>query len=53
MFEPSSNEPQVNAENAQFSVEGDTAGMPAWTEIEEGRFLPRRVRGSCQGRALG
>jgi hypothetical protein len=36
-----------------FSLEGDEAGLPAWTEIEEGRFMPRRVRGSCQGRALG
>jgi hypothetical protein len=36
-----------------FSVDGDAAGMPAWTEIEAGRFMPRRVRGSCQGRALG
>ncbi len=24
-----------------------------WEEVEEGRFLPRRVRGSCVGRALG
>ena len=38
---------------AHFSVEADAPGMPAWTEIEEGRFMPRRVRGSCQGRALG
>jgi hypothetical protein len=25
----------------------------AWEEVAPGRFLPRRVRGSCQGRALG
>lgn len=25
----------------------------AWEEVEEGRFMPKRVRGSCQGRALG
>ena len=36
-----------------FSVEGDSADLPAWTEIEEGRFMPRRIRGSFQGRALG
>jgi len=24
-----------------------------WEEVEEGRFMPRRVRGSYQGRALG
>ena len=27
--------------------------LPAWTEIEPGRFMPRRVRGSNVGRALG
>ena len=25
----------------------------AWQEVEEGRYMPQRVRGSCQGRALG
>lgn len=25
----------------------------AWEEIEAGRFMPRRIRGSCVGRALG
>jgi hypothetical protein len=29
------------------------ANPPAWEEIAPGRFMPRRVRGSCQGRALG
>jgi hypothetical protein len=43
----------VSPEKLQFSTEGDTPGAAAWTEIDEGRFLPRRVRGSCQGRALG
>ena len=27
--------------------------VAAWTEIDNGRFLPRRVRGSNHGRALG
>jgi hypothetical protein len=26
---------------------------PAWEEIEPGRYQPRRIRGSCRGRALG
>jgi hypothetical protein len=49
----------LNAENLigpdsqQFSFDGEEQGMAAWTEIEAGRFMPRRVRGSCQGRALG
>jgi hypothetical protein len=25
----------------------------AWEEIETGRFMPRRIRGSFRGRALG
>ncbi|MEZ6128077.1 MAG: hypothetical protein R3C59_05315 [Planctomycetaceae bacterium] len=37
-----------------FCTENDDAeSVPAWTEIEEGRFMPRRVRGSSRGRALG
>ncbi len=36
-----------------FQINGDHPGLAPWTEIEDGRFMPRRVRGSCQGRALG
>ena len=44
----------VGPENYHFSILGnDAAELPAWTEIEEGRFMPRRVRGSFHGRALG
>jgi hypothetical protein len=25
----------------------------AWEEIDAGRYMPRRIRGSCKGRALG
>ena len=31
----------------------DDKNVLAWEEVEAGRFMPRRVRGSCQGRALG
>ena len=27
--------------------------VEAWQEVEPGRFMPKRVRGSCVGRALG
>jgi hypothetical protein len=40
-------------ESAHFTVDGDDQEVAAWTEVEEGRFMPRRIRGSCQGRALG
>jgi len=39
---------QEQAANA--SAEPD---VEAWEEIEAGRFMPRRVRGSCRGLALG
>ncbi|MEC7501462.1 MAG: hypothetical protein VX970_07020 [Planctomycetota bacterium] len=45
--------PPVNPTEAHFSTAGDSPELPAWTEVDEGRFMPRRVRGSCQGRALG
>jgi hypothetical protein len=50
---PQSSDKRLGMEGPQFSLEGDVAGVPAWTEIDPGRFMPRRVRGSCQGRALG
>jgi len=31
----------------------DKAEIAAWEEVADGRFMPRRVRGSCTGRALG
>lgn len=29
------------------------ADGPPWEEIETGRFMPRRIRGSFRGQALG
>ncbi len=34
------------------ATDGDAEAKP-WEEIDPGRFLPRRVRGSNRGRALG
>jgi hypothetical protein len=28
------------------------AALP-WEQIENGRYMPRRIRGSCRGRELG
>jgi hypothetical protein len=33
--------------------EPDPVTPPAWEEIEQGRYMPRRIRGSCLGRELG
>lgn len=27
--------------------------VPAWEEIEAGRYMPRRIKGSCRGAKLG
>jgi hypothetical protein len=43
----------VGEEGPHFILKTDEASVPAWEEVETGRFMPRRVRGSCQGRALG
>ena len=44
---------QVSPDIAQFSLTEDLVDVVAWTEIDPGRYMPRRVRGSYQGRALG
>lgn len=53
MSQKISNELMGGADDFQFSMHGDLTGLEPWTEIEPGRFMPRRVRGSFQGRALG
>jgi hypothetical protein len=41
------------AESPHFCTAENGGELAAWTEIEAGRFMPRRVRGSFLGRALG
>ena len=41
------------AEGPHFVDEPPTDEAPAWEQIAEGRFMPRRIRGSYRGRALG
>lgn len=43
----------TGAESPHFSTDDDAPDLAAWTEVDEGRYMPRRVRGSCRGRALG
>ena len=38
---------------AQFAVEAEPADVRAWEQVDEGRYMPRRIKGSCKGRALG
>jgi hypothetical protein len=49
--------PEQAAEVQQTAVpltdETAPGAAPAWEQIGAGRFMPRRIRGSCKGRALG
>ena len=40
-------------ESPHFNLDDVADPPPAWEQVGEGRYMPRRVRGSCQGRALG
>jgi hypothetical protein len=51
--DPDSKFATVDPARLHFSAEVPEGEVAAWTEIEAGRFMPRRVRGSFQGRALG
>jgi hypothetical protein len=37
----------------QFTGEAGPEEAPAWEEVATGRYMPRRIRGSYKGRALG
>ncbi|MCA9066771.1 MAG: hypothetical protein KDA96_27075 [Planctomycetaceae bacterium] len=43
----------ASEESPHFTSDQQPQTFAAWEEVEAGRFMPRRVRGSCQGRALG
>jgi len=38
---------------AQFTDEPGPAEVRAWEQVDAGRYMPRRIKGSCIGRALG
>jgi hypothetical protein len=38
---------------AQFTGDAAPGEVPAWEEVDTGRYMPRRIKGSCKGRALG
>lgn len=51
--EASRNEAAADKVAAQFADEAAPADVPAWEQVDVGRYMPRRIRGSCKGRALG
>lgn len=38
---------------AQFTGEAEAGEVRAWEQVDTGRYMPRRIKGSCKGRALG
>jgi hypothetical protein len=46
------NDKPTDPQELAASQPPDASEVP-WEEIEPGRFMPRRVRGSFRGRALG
>jgi hypothetical protein len=38
---------------AQFTDVTGVEDVRAWEQIDAGRYMPRRIKGSCKGRALG
>jgi hypothetical protein len=42
-------------ESAQFTVDAEVepAEVRAWEQVDHGRYMPRRIKGSCKGRSLG
>jgi hypothetical protein len=52
MRESAAPEDAQGREIVQMPLDRDDAGT-AWAEIEPGRFMPRRIRGSFRGGKLG
>jgi hypothetical protein len=46
-------DPINGPQSPHFSLPDPEAKPVAWEQVAEGRYMPKRVRGSCQGRALG
>ena len=40
-------------EGPHFVAEPPTGEEAAWEQVAPGRYMPRRIRGSYRGRALG
>ena len=52
-MEPDNLREQTPSTSAQFADEPLPDDVPAWEQVDAGRYMPRRIKGSCKGRALG
>lgn len=43
----------LRATDAHFTDVPEAGDAPAWELIAAGRYMPRRIKGSYKGRALG
>jgi hypothetical protein len=51
-----SNQPVKDIDTAtagQFTGAAALDDAPAWEQVSTGRYMPRRIKGSYKGRALG
>lgn len=44
---------ELRPTDSQFTGEAEMDDNPAWEQVAAGRYMPRRIKGSCKGRALG
>jgi hypothetical protein len=51
--EPRDRAGEVEPTAAQFTAEAEPAEVRPWEQVDTGRYMPRRIKGSCRGRALG
>jgi hypothetical protein len=47
------NKKHAEGAGAQAPADARAGEAPAWEQVENGRYRPRRIRGSCRGRELG
>jgi hypothetical protein len=50
---PNANEGPGSESFPHFVDEPASDAVQAWEQVENGRYMPRRIKGSCKGRALG
>ena len=56
MLEKPDSDPDLSSPDSPHFVIPDSqakADANGWEEVAKGRFMPKRTRGSCHGRALG